>query len=392
MPPPRTAVRLESLPAAPFYAGFVVAGMATVLLGPILPILSARWSLSDLQAGSLFAVQFAGSTLGAVLASHFRRGCLIFGYASVAAGLAALALDRQWLALPSFALVGVGLGSATTATNLLFGLERPDDGGMLLSRVNLFWGVGAVSCPPFIASAVGPGAFRLVLLGLSLCAAVVFAALAFVLGKKEMAEPAKASQPERRERLSLSIFLLFSMLLFLYVGGETSISGWIASYAHRFAGLSPEKSGLFVSMFWLSIVIGRAVMPLLSRLVSEFTVLLSGVIAASIGVSTLLLSQTPAISLASVALAGLGCAPIFPLAVARLLARIGHSRHAGWIFAICGSGGAVLPWLTGLYSAYAGSLRIAFLVPLAAMGGVLVLILLERALPVPRSGPKPVFP
>src|SRR5271154_4930889 len=157
----RAAVRLESLPAAPFYAGFVVAGMATVLLGPILPFLSARWSLSDLQGGSLFAGQFAGSTLGAVLGSHFRRSCLIFGYASVAVGLAALALAIHAVALPAFALVCVGLGSATTATNLLFGLERPDDRGALLSRVNLFWGLGAVSCPPFIASAVGPGTLRL---------------------------------------------------------------------------------------------------------------------------------------------------------------------------------------------------------------------------------------
>jgi len=392
MPSSRTTLRLDSLHAAPFYAGFVVAGMATVLLGPILPILSARWSLGDLQAGSLFAVQFAGSTLGAVLASHFRRGCLIFGYASVAAGLAALALDRQWLALPAFALVGVGLGSATTATNLLFGLERPEDRGTLLTRVNLFWGVGAVSCPPFIASAVGPGAYRIVLLGLSICAAGVFVALASVVGKRKSAEPGEVGLPEGGGRMSVAVFLLFSLLLFLYVGGETSISGWIASYAHRCAGLNPEKSSLFVSIFWLSIVIGRLITPYVSRLASEFTVLLSGVVAASIGVATLLVSQTMLISLASVVLAGLGCAPIFPLTVARLLARIGHSRHAGWIFAICGSGGAVLPWLTGFYSAYEGSLQMAFIVPLIAMGGVFALILLERSLPVSPPVSKAVLP
>lgn len=390
--PRRAVVRLESFPAAPFYAGFVVAGMATVLLGPILPILSARWSLSDLQAGSLFAVQFAGSTLGAVLASHFRRGCLIFGYASVAAGLAALALDEQWVALPAFALVGVGLGSATTATNLLFGLERPDDRGALLTRVNLFWGVGAVSCPPFIAAAVGPGAYRLVLLVLSVCAACVFAALASLVGQRKMGEFGESSRPERQARLSLPIFLLFSLLLFLYVGGETSISGWIATYVHRFGALSTERSSIFVSVFWLSIVLGRAFTPLARRFMSEFALVATGVVTASIGISTLLFPQSAAITLGSVALTGLGCAPIFPLAVARLLARIGHSRHSGWIFAICGSGGAVLPWAMGLYSGYAGSLRTAFLVPLTAMGGVFVLILAEQALPVARGEVTAIIP
>lgn len=127
MPSRVAVIRLESLPSAPFYAGFVIAGMATVLLGPILPMLSARWSLTDFQAGSLFATQFTGSTLGAILASHFRRGCLLFGYASVAAGLAALALGNYAVIMLAFALVGVGLGSATTATNLTLarsGLSR----------------------------------------------------------------------------------------------------------------------------------------------------------------------------------------------------------------------------------------------------------------------------
>src|SRR5579862_9295860 len=145
MPSRLAAIRLGSLPAAPFYAGFVIAGMATVLLGPILPVLSARWSLSDFEAGSLFATQFAASTLGAILASHFRRGCLIFGYAAVAAGLAALALGERGIVLLAFGLLGVGLGSATTATNLTFGTEQPSQRGALLTRVNLFWGIGAVS-------------------------------------------------------------------------------------------------------------------------------------------------------------------------------------------------------------------------------------------------------
>jgi fucose permease len=105
------------------------------------------------------------------------------------------------------------------------------------------------------------------------------------------------------------------------------------------------------------------------------------------GISALLLFHGAAVSLGAVALTGVGCAPIFPLSVARLLARIGYSRHVGWIFAICGSGGAVLPWITGLYSVHLGSLRESFVVPLAAMGGVLLLALIERALPVARTEP-----
>ena len=388
----KAELRLESPAAFPFYLGFAVAGMATVLLGPILPILSARWSLTDFEAGSLFAIQFTASTLGAILASHFRRACLLFGYASVAAGLAALALGNYAVVIGAFGLVGIGLGSANTATNLLFGTQRPAERGALLSRVNLFWGIGAVSCPPFVAAAVGPGALRMVLLGLSFTALAVFAALATLAARRRIPAGDRKTRPESGERLTLPVFLLFSLMLFLYVGAETSVSGWIATYVHRSVGLDPEESGLFVSAFWLSIVLGRAATPLLLRLGSEAGVLLAGVVSASAGISLLLLPQTPAIGIAAVVIAGLGCAPIFPLAVARLLARVGHSRHSGWIFAVCGSGGAVLPWLMGLCSAHANSLRIAFTLPLAAMGGVLLLVLGERALPVSRTVPGVIFP
>jgi MFS transporter, FHS family, glucose/mannose:H+ symporter len=384
---PRTnASRFESLPAAPFYLGFVVVGMASVLLGPILPTLSARWQITDLQAGSLFAAEFAASTLGAVLASHFRRGCVVFGYAAIAAGLAALALGSYGVALAAFVLLGAGMGAANTATNLIFGakktegIEQPGERGARLSRLNFFWGLGAVSCPEFVALALRPGTLRLLLLGLSLCALAVFAAFTPLLRKRRSSEPANLKPAVTGEKLDLPVFALFSLLLFLYVGGETSISGWIATYAYRFNGLSTAHSSLFVSAFWLSIVVGRAAVPLLLRFASELTVLISAVVTALAGIAVLLFPQSTAISLAAVALAGLGCAPVFPLAVARLLAHIGNSRHAGWIFAICGSGAAVLPWITGLLSAHTGSLRTAFLAPLGAMTGVLVLVLVESAL------------
>jgi FHS family glucose/mannose:H+ symporter-like MFS transporter len=367
--------------------------MATVLLGPILPVLSARWSLSDFQAGSLFATQFTASTLGAIVASHFRRGCLIFGYASVAAGLATLALCGSYsVALLALALLGVGLGSATTATNLTFGTERPEQRGAMLTRVNLFWGIGAVSCPPFISAAVGPATLRTLLLGLSLCALGVFGALTSLLWRRRNTEQRDRSNAHRAGKLSPSIFVLFSLLLFLYVGGETSVSGWIATYVHRFDQLSTEASGLYVSALWVSIVAGRAITPMLARRISEFVVLIAGLVSALLGILVLLLFQGSIASLVAVALAGVGCAPVFPLSVARLLGRIGYSRHVGWIFAICGSGGAALPWLTGLYSAHLGSLREAFVVPLAAMAGVLLLALMEKALPVARTEPGVVLP
>lgn len=46
------------------YLGFVFTGIVNTFLGPILPLLAARWTLSDLRAGYFFATQFLGSMLG----------------------------------------------------------------------------------------------------------------------------------------------------------------------------------------------------------------------------------------------------------------------------------------------------------------------------------------
>jgi len=49
------------------HTGFVYIGIVTILLGPLLPYLVRHWSLSDSQAGFLFAAEYSGSALGNVL-------------------------------------------------------------------------------------------------------------------------------------------------------------------------------------------------------------------------------------------------------------------------------------------------------------------------------------
>src|SRR5262249_6336755 len=56
--------------SAVIHAGFALTGVVTTLLGPIIPALSASWSLNDAQAGYLFTAQFGGSITGVVLTTQ----------------------------------------------------------------------------------------------------------------------------------------------------------------------------------------------------------------------------------------------------------------------------------------------------------------------------------
>ena len=82
------------------FAGFIVTGFVTTVLGPVLPWLTARWSLSDAAAGALFTIQFTGSIVagalsGLVVARLGSSATLATGYGLMAAGLAGFALGER---------------------------------------------------------------------------------------------------------------------------------------------------------------------------------------------------------------------------------------------------------------------------------------------------------
>jgi fucose permease len=95
------------------HAAFVPIGIVTVLLGPLLPTLSARWSLDYTQAGALFTVQFLASTVGVTLSGF---GVSRWGFRfAIKAGLLAMAVGVAGLPytsrIPGSACIGLyGLG------------------------------------------------------------------------------------------------------------------------------------------------------------------------------------------------------------------------------------------------------------------------------------------
>src|SRR5207248_9062972 len=91
------------------HIGFVLTGMVTPLLGPVLPFLQSRWLLNDTQAGYFFTAQFLGSTAG-VVCSGFLIPRLGFGlslglsYLLVATGMAMLGRGPWSLGLAALAI------------------------------------------------------------------------------------------------------------------------------------------------------------------------------------------------------------------------------------------------------------------------------------------------
>ena len=140
------------------YASFVPIGIATVLLGPMLPILSARWSLNYSQAGALFTAQYMVSTvavaLSGVLVSRWGfRFAIKTGLVLMSVGVGLLLAGPKMLGIFCIGAYGGGLGLAVPAANLLVAEVNPGRRSATLNLLNFCWSAGAVACPFLVAAA-----------------------------------------------------------------------------------------------------------------------------------------------------------------------------------------------------------------------------------------------
>ncbi len=359
---------------AALYFGFVLTGIGTNLLGCILPALSAAWNLSDSHSGFFFTAQFAGSSTGALLMQSDLNKSILRGYMLLVAGAIAFAFCHGHFAALFLFCFGLGLGSVMTATSMLFGRMYTTKRGASLSLLNAFWGLGAVACPLIATAWEKFHSSNSIYLGMAIAAGASLILLTVHSRYLSVLRDEVTILSGRQSKRSLLIPL--AIFAFLYVGVEASISGWMMTYIHRL----PLSSGLYApvatSLFWIALLIGRSVAPIVLRKISETALLTITLCILLVSNGMLLLSYTPLMSLTSASLAGFMMAPIFPLCLSRVLAIASGPSESRWVFAFSGMGGAVLPWITGQVATLADSLRTGLAVPLIA--GVVMLLLQLR--------------
>lgn len=357
------------------HAAFVPIGIVTVLLGPLLPVLSVRWSLNYSQAGSLFSAQFLGSTAGVILSGFAVsrwgfRFAISAGLFATSVGVGALPFSSRWPGFICICCYGVGLGLAIPAINLYVAVMNPERRSAALSLLNFSWSVGAVACPFLVAAAVKVDKIQIFLLMLGAFLLLVFLGIAamsspFVeLAAVRNEERPDASSLRRNQRSPLVLAALF----FLYVGAENAFGGWIASYAKTLPTRSLTLPVMTPSFFYAALMVGRWIAPLVLRKIDEIKTAQAGLSIACIGMAGLVLSRTLPMVVASVSVAGLGLAAVYPITISRLSQEFGPAaaRAGSIMFTMANLGGAFLPWLVGYSSNSYHDLRAGLAVPFVA--------------------------
>ena len=399
---------------------FLPTGILQTLLGPMLPILIARWALNDTQAGNLFLVQFlaslAGVQLSGLLLTHWGyRPAFLRGLLLMAGGAATLLLGSPALGMAAVGAYGLGLGLLVPSDNLLIAeigsssssesdaasqessqgssqkssqaSSQASSRASAVSLLNFFWSVGAVFCSLMVAWTaahhllpffLGSVALFLVLLAFAM-RNLPFPAAA-TSAESSAGSPASSSpSPSWRELAKSPAIWIFAAIFFLYPGAETAVGGWIGSYVSRLGSRGAAIASLMPAFFWTALTVGRALGTVFLRHFSERSVLRAGYGAGAAGIGLMLWAPTLTGVIGGALITGLSFATLYPITVARLSHRFGvAARKIGAVmFSLAAVGPAVIPWMVGVISHSTGSLRAGLLLPLGATVILFVVHLFE---------------
>jgi MFS transporter, FHS family, glucose/mannose:H+ symporter len=370
------------------HLSFILIGVITTLLGPILPSFSHRWSLTDAQAGLFFTAQYFGSTAGVLLTSivlprfGFARVCAA-GFVGFFVGFAFLGIGPWLMSAFMFGINGFGYGLTNPSINLRATQLPSKNTAGAVTLLNFSWSVGAVLCPFLVGALIPVVHIRVFSILVAACALVLVGLHLSLLASQVTAHPTRVIHPiaDWLAHLRLPQAIPLLSLFCLYVGVEVALGGWVASYEKRLPGMNAITIVIAPSVFYGALLLGRGVAPLALRYFSQIVISAGGLLVATAGASIIAISHSPMILYLGSAIAGLGLAPQFPIFVTWLAAIF--KQDSTWIgalfFSMTGIGGGMIPWLVGMVSSATNSLRAGLMIPLAI--SCLMILIVLRAHP-----------
>ena len=161
-----------------------------------------------------------------------------------------------------------------------------------------------------------------------------------------------------KQALKNKTTILGSLFIFAYQGAEVSISGWVISFLISYRHSSPSRVGYVTSGFWAGITIGRFLLSHPAHKIGEKRTVFAAIIGAAAFQVLVWLVPNVVGEAVAVSIVGLLLGPVYPAATSvfsRLVGRELQLHSLATVSAMGSSGGAVMPFVTGLVAQGAGT-------------------------------------
>ena len=337
-------------------------GLIDNLKGTTLPPLLAELNFNDAQGGAILLWSYLGFLAAALLVGMLsdlagNRAVVLAAAVCLLLGIGGYSTAQQfgWLAA-AMALLGVGLGGIDMAGNLLIVAYYTRNKGRYLNLMAFFHGVSSTIAPYY--------AGLLLTAGLSWRQIYQYPMIV-VGGLLAMGLLAPFPKPEVQQKSGIDFRAIgkillhpgmgwFFALMILYVSSELGVASWIVAYLQRIHDLGVTESAGALSLYFAGLMVGR----LLGTVFVERLGYLRSILIMAVG-STIVLwigLLGPGMAYWLLPLSGLFFSIIFPTITAAVADRVTENVGTvmGLLFAFCGIGGALGPWLIGLVSNIAG--------------------------------------
>lgn len=345
---------------------YLMVGIAHLVVGTVMEPMVQAYGVGYRDGGQLVMHQFLGGMTGVLCAPWLigkigKKRLLLGSIGLIAVVQLLYSLTPAWpvmLAIAPFTGVGFGITEATVASFVI--AASAGNANRAMSRIEVFFGVGALLMPFVGAMLISTGLWKLSFVAVAVMAVVTWAAwLLFwpsVLDRNPAADMQHVDDAQGRfkPRMSgrakrvLGVCILFFMV---YVGLEMSFIHYLPSILVQNNGLAESTASLSISLYWLAMTVGRIVAGPLADRFGGVTYLIA-MCAANALVFMLMIGLDSAPSLfVLTALSGLAMSGMFSIALVfanRALPGM-TERTTSLLLAAGGIGGALLPKLSGWF-------------------------------------------
>jgi fucose permease len=373
-----------------YFYGYVCLGFFIGVLGPTLPGIADMLHVQPESLNFFFFFRGAGfiggSLLSGILLDYVPGNFVLAGaYILMLIGSFAIPLTvnvSMYLTATVFALVGVSGAAVDVSENTLVGWMWGDRVGPYLQILHFSFGVGATIMPLLVAKVIE------VTGGIHwsywiVCVAMIPPIIIFWLlaspqkpdsspetsttvSSEADAKPAEEMRPVRSRcaavrdvlfgsnrnarAVPLSLLAGITAFMLLYVGCESSVAGWLASYATERGLATHVEAAYMTAVFWGSLTLGRLAGAPLSMKLHPMVML--GVDLGGVCVSALLMILLSSYSIALwllIGTMGFSFGSVFAtlFSYPSWLGLVVSSRDSMWIMIGVSVGDMTLPLLLG---------------------------------------------
>ena len=336
--------------------GYAVSGMATLIIGAILPFVIEEAGISFLAAGGLLSAMAVGN-----LSSSFCFPVIVLLLGRKRAIFLATLLAPVCLFVLSYLpglvfLYGIMLiygfvkGCITILNNAAVNDIYEEGTAGKLNILHCSFAVGAFLAPFLTAILMKLGFGWRISLYLILLLTITSAAAYGTMDGRLLAQVSKVAQTEKVNGRFLKSFSFYCLafVLFFYLGVENCINGWFVTYLQNTGVMSAPYATTLVSFTWLAIMGGRLLCAALSKKWDKNAIILINALGSA--ACFFLLITTKSLPLVTGALLGFGffLSGIFPTCIASARPFIqGSTMGMALLTAISAAGGILTPQLVG---------------------------------------------